>query len=82
MLLTCCGPRHLADLPPPIQVDLPSTCEELLQRIPLPKFARKDDAIAAYLAMEAVAIAQDGMIELTLECLQQQRLDYAGKGGA
>lgn len=47
----------------------------------MPTFGPDDDAIAAYLAMEAVAIGATGVIELGRECLIKQRGDYAGKGG-
>lgn len=47
----------------------------------MPTFGPDDDAIAAYLAMEAVAIGAAGVIELARECLIQQRKDYAGRGG-
>ncbi|MBW7965331.1 hypothetical protein [Bradyrhizobium sp. BR 10261] len=79
MLLASCAPR-LADLAPPLQVELPTTCEDLLERIPLPAFGPNDDAIQAFLAVEAIVIEQHGVIELTQQCLRRQRLDYAGKG--
>src|SRR3569623_1199324 len=80
MLLASCGPnlhQRLADLAAPLRVDVPTTCEELLEQIPLPLFGPDDDARPAYVAMEAVAIEQSGVIELARECLRRQRLDYA-----
>lgn len=81
MLLASCGHLKLADLPAPLKVELPTTCEDILTAIELPAFGRDDDAIPAFLAMEAVAIGQAGIIELAHACLVKQREDYAGKGG-
>ncbi len=47
----------------------------------MPVFGPNDDAIRAYLAMEAVAIIASAEIELVRACLMKQREDYAGKGG-
>lgn len=47
----------------------------------MPTFGPDDDAIAAYLAMEAVAIAAAAEVDLARECLIKQRGDYAGRGG-
>lgn len=47
----------------------------------MPRFGPDDNAIEAYLAMEAVAIGATGVIELGRECLKKQREDYAGNGG-
>jgi hypothetical protein len=80
MLLASCGPR-LAELAPPLQVEIPVTCEDLLEQIPLPAFAPEDDAIQAFLSVEAIVIEQHGVIELARQCLVRQRLDYAAKGG-
>jgi hypothetical protein len=79
MLLASCAPR-LAELVAPLRVDLPTTCEDLLERIPLPVFGPDDDAIQGFLQLEAIVIEQHGVIALARECLGRQRLDYAGKG--
>lgn len=81
MLLASCGPQHLVDLAPPLRVEIPTTCEDLLEQIPLPAFGPDDEAIPAFLWVEAIVIEQHGVIELARECLRRQRLDYAGKGG-
>ncbi|MCK1402011.1 hypothetical protein IVB45_17590 [Bradyrhizobium sp. 4] len=78
-LLACCGPQHLADLAPPLRVEVPTTCEDLLEQIPLPAFGRDDDAVQAFLWLEAIVIEQHGVIALGRECLRRQRMDYAGK---
>lgn len=80
MLLASCGPR-LADLAPPLRVNIPTTCEDLLEQIPLPALGPDDDAIQAFLWVEAIVIEQHGVIALARECLVRQRLDYAGKRG-
>jgi hypothetical protein len=82
MLLASCG-RHvsLADLPAPLQVDQPSTCEEVLAPVPVPTFGPEADAIEAYLAMEATAITASAEVDLGRECIARQRQGYAGKGG-
>ncbi|MFT4117451.1 hypothetical protein [Bradyrhizobium sp.] len=79
MLLASCGPR-LADLAPPLRVDIPVTCEDLLEQIPLPAFGPDDDAVQAFLWVEAIAIEQNGVIALARACLRRQRSDYAAKG--
>ncbi|UPJ55391.1 hypothetical protein [Bradyrhizobium sp. 192] len=79
MPLASCGPR-LAELAPALRVDVPLMCEDLLEQIALPAFGPDDDAIEAFLRLEAIMIEQHGVIELARECLRRQRLDYAGKG--
>jgi hypothetical protein len=78
-LLISCGRTNLADLAPPLRVDQPTTCEDILAKLDLPKFGRDHDAVEAYLTMEAVAMYGAAQIELARECLVRQRLDYAGK---
>ena len=60
---------------------MPTTCEEILTRIDLPAFGPEDDAVTAFLTMEAIAIGQAGVIELARQCLIKQRDNYAGRGG-
>ena len=81
MLLASCGHLKLADLPAPLRVELPTTCEDILAKIDVPTFGPDDDAIEAYLTMEAVAIAATSEVDIGRECLVKQRGDYAGKGG-
>jgi hypothetical protein len=47
----------------------------------VPTFGPEDDAITAFLTIEAIAIGQAGVIELARQCLIKQRNDYAGRGG-
>ncbi len=80
LLASCAGRLNLEDLPAPLKVALPTTCEGILQPVDVPAFGPDDDAIAAYLAMEATALGAAGEVDLARECLVKQRLDYAGKG--
>lgn len=81
MPLISCGPAsRLHELAAPLRVDLPTTCEEILARLDLPKFGADHDAVEAFLTMEAVAMYAAAEIDLARECLVRQRLDYAGKG--
>lgn len=82
MLLCCCS-RHLplADLPAPLRVNQPGTCEEILQHVAVPDDQPGDDAIKAYLQNRAAAIVASAEVDLGRACLEKQRADYAGKGG-
>jgi len=80
MLLASCGHLNLADLPAPLAVDQPTTCEEILAHVDVPDDKPDDDAIAAYLANRLVAIVAADRVDLGRECVAKQRTDYAAKG--
>jgi hypothetical protein len=80
MLLACCSHRNLADLPAPLQVDLPTTCEDILAPVPVPVDSPDDDQLDAYFKNRAAAIVASATVDLGRNCLRDQRQDYAGKG--
>lgn len=80
MLLASCGRINLAELPAPLQVEQPVTCEAILEPVAVPEDHPGDDAIAAYLENRLALIIAADRIDAGRDCIRDQRLGYAGKG--
>lgn len=81
MLLASCEHLRLAELPAPLRVEQPTTCEEVLAHVDVPGDHPDDDAIKAYLEIRQVAIVAAVRVDIGRECIVKQRTDYAGRGG-
>lgn len=77
MLLASCNRLQLENLPAPLEVGLPTTCEDILAPVPVPEARPEDDAIKAFLENRAAAIVASAEVDLGRECLVKQRNDYA-----
>lgn len=62
---------------PPLAVALPTACERLLVKAPVPVIAPTDDARVAFVKDDAALLAANGTIGRGRSCFARQRQLYA-----
>ena len=80
MLLTGCITDRTT-LPPPLRVDLPEICEQILEPVDLAEFGPESDAVGAFLQRDSEVIVANERIKGGRACIRDQRQEYAGHGG-
>ena len=80
LALGLCGCASASrDLAAPLAVEIPATCERLLEQVPLPPVKASDDARAAFLKDDAALITANARLAAGRACLLDLRQRYAGK---
>jgi len=72
-----CAGMH-ADLPAPLQVQVPDICERVLEPVGMPPVTPRDDARVAFMKDEAALITANERIKGGRACVQDMRSGYAG----
>lgn len=61
-------------------MNLPATCEQILQAVPLPDVRPTDDARTAFMKDDAALLTANGRLAAGGNCVRDESQAYAGKG--